>query len=162
MWIRSRGVSTCAGPYHAASSSGSVQALKTRSRGASKMCVIRTFVSVTMLFLSAQVRVEPADPGLPCPLARLHPVHGLVERLCLQPARPPLRLPAADDQPRPLEHLQVTRDRRQAHRKRLGELADRRLALREPAQDRAARRIGECSEGLAELVGRHLTARLIT
>src|SRR5215212_3470598 len=147
MWIRSRGVSTCAGPYHAASSSGSVQALKTRSRGASKMCVIRTFVSVTMLFLSAQVRVEPADPGLPCPLARLHPLHGVVEWLRLQPARAPLRLPGSDDKPRPLEHLEVARDRRQAHRKRLCELVHRRLTLCETAEDRAARRIGERGEG---------------
>jgi hypothetical protein len=37
-----RGVSKCSGPYHSATSSGSVHALKTRSRGASKMRVIRT------------------------------------------------------------------------------------------------------------------------
>ena len=67
----------------------------------------------------AQVRVEPVHPPLPRPLARLHPLHRLVERLRLHAARPPLRLAAADDQPRALEHLQVARDRGQADRERL-------------------------------------------
>src|SRR3954470_14580881 len=126
MWTRSRGVSKCAGPYHAATSSGSVHALKTRSRGASKMRVIRTsrsavgtgVGSVILLSFAAQVRVEAVHPGLPCLLARLHPLHRLIEGVGLQPARPPLSLPAAPDQPRALEHLEVARDRGQAHRER--------------------------------------------
>src|SRR5215210_2701374 len=169
MRTRSRGVSTCSGPYHAATSSGSVQARNTFSRGASKMRVISTSCSAAAtgvgsliwLSFSAQVRVESVHPGLPGLLARLHPVDRLVERLGLEPARPPLRLPAADDQPRALEHLQVPRDRREAHRERLRELVDGRLALGEAREDRAARRVGEGGEREAEVVGRHVTVRLI-
>src|SRR5918996_4049630 len=110
MWIFSRGVSKCSGPYQAATSSGSVQALNTSSRGASKMRVIRTCWSGAVMVDSpilpsfpAQVRVESVHPGLPRPLARLHPLDRLVERLGLQPARPPLSVPAADDQSSALE-----------------------------------------------------------
>src|SRR4051812_7640663 len=162
MLMRSRGVSSCSGPYHAASSSGSVQARKTRSRGASKMRVIRT--SLIWLSLPAQVRVEPVHAGLPSALARLHPLHGLVERVGLQPARPPLRLPAADNQAGSLEHLEVARDRRLADGKRLGQLVHARLALGEVGQDRAAGRICEGGEGEVELlmmVGWHVTDQLI-
>src|SRR4051794_23569222 len=137
MWIFSRGVCMCSGPYQAATSSGSVQALNTRSRGASKMRVIRTSLSAaasgveSLILLSspAQVRFESIHPGLPHPLARLHPLHRVVERVGLQPARPPLSLPAADDQSRALEHLEVARDRREAHRERLRQLVHGRLAL---------------------------------
>ena len=92
------------------------------------------------------------------PVCARHPgeamgrIHRLVERVGLHPARPPLGLPAADDQTRALEHLQVARDRGQAHRERLGQLADCRLPLREARQDRAARGIGECGEGPVELL----------
>src|SRR4051812_96172 len=149
MWTRSRGVSKNSGPYHAATSSGSVQALNTRSRGASKMRVIRTCCSAAasvesfILFsFPAQVRVESVHPCLPRPLARLHPLHGLVEWVGLHPARPPLRLAAADDQPRALQYLQVARDCRQAHRERLRQLVHARLALGEAGQDRTSRRVG--------------------
>src|SRR5687768_14830448 len=149
MWIFSRGVSKASGPYHAVTSSGSVHALNTRSRGASKTRVIRTSWSAgaagveSFILLSFQRAgaLESVHPGLPRLLARPHPLHRLVERLGLHPARPPLGLPAADDQPRSLEHLEVARDRRQAHRERLRQLAHVRLALGQTRQDRAARRI---------------------
>src|SRR4051794_14361614 len=126
----SRGESKCAGPNHAATPSGSVHARKTSSRGASKTRVIMTVRSVVATgadsfisgSLSAQVRVQPVHPALPGPLARLHPLDGVVERIGLHAARPPLGLAAADDQSRALEHLQMTRDRGEAHRERLGEL----------------------------------------
>src|SRR5687768_6261303 len=173
MWIFSRGVSKASGPYHAVTSSGSVQALNTRSRGASNTRVIRTSwsaaawgVELFILFsFRAQVRFESVHSGLPRLLARPHPLHRLVERLGLHPARPPLGLPAADDQPRSLEHLEVARDRRQGHWERLRQLAHGRLPLGQTGQDRAARRIGEGGEGEAELVGwhvgRHVTVPLI-
>jgi hypothetical protein len=63
-----------------------------------------------------------------------------------------LRLAAADDQSGALEPLQVARDRRQAHRKGLSELVDRRLALGESGEDRPARRIGERGEREATMV----------
>src|ERR671919_631014 len=108
----SRGVSKCSGPYQAATLSGSVQARNTRSRGASKMRVIRTSCSVeatgvaSLILLSfrAQMRIESVHPGFPRLLARLHPFHRLVEGFGLHPARPPLRLAAAHDQARALEH----------------------------------------------------------
>src|SRR5215210_8695081 len=119
----SRGVSKSSGPYQSATSSGSVQARKTSSRGASKIRVISTswaaaaagVESAIVLFLPAQMRVEPVHAPLPDPLAGLHPLHGVVERLGLHAAGPPLGVAAAGDQPRPLEHLEVPRDGRQAH-----------------------------------------------
>src|ERR671914_2331640 len=117
--------------------------------------------SLILLSFPAQVRFEPVHPGLPRPLARLPPLNRLVERVGLQPARPPLSLPAADDQSRALEHLEVARDRRQAHRERLRQLLDGRLALGETGQHGAARRVGESGEGQAELIGWHVTVRLI-
>src|SRR3954452_19413518 len=124
----SRGTSTCPGPNHAATSSGSVHALNTCSRGASKIRVIRTVSSVatgvaslTGLSLPVQVRVEPIHPRLPGPLTGLHPLDRVVERLGLHPARPPLGLAAADDEPGALEHLQVSRDPGEAQRERRGE-----------------------------------------
>src|SRR5829696_2568832 len=169
MRIRSRGASKCSGPYHAATSSGSVQARNTFSRGASKMRVIRTSCpaaaagvgSLILLSFPAQMRLESVHPGLPRLLARLHPLDRLVKRIGLQPARPRLRLPAADDESRALEHLEVARDRRQAHRERLRQLVHGRLALGEAGEYRATGRIGEGGEREAELVGRHVTVRLI-
>src|SRR3954470_4890208 len=142
----SLGVSMWAGPNHAATSSDSIHARKTRSRGASKMRVISTSCmaeapavgSLILISFRAQVRFESVHPGLPRLLARLHPIHGFVERLGLQPARGPLRLATADDQACALEHLEVARDRGLAHRERLGELVHGRLALGQARQDRAA------------------------
>src|SRR5690348_12689295 len=104
MWMRSRGVSACAGPNHSATWSGTVQAAKTASRGASKIRVTRTSRSVAaagigsaivVVSSTAQVGVEPVHAGLPGLLARLHPGDRLVERVRLQPARAPLGVPAA-------------------------------------------------------------------
>src|SRR5215211_8744907 len=97
----------CSGPYHSATSSGSVHALKTRSRGASKTCVIRTCCSVIRLSLLAQMRVESFHPGGPRPLACFDPFGRVVERVGLQPARPPLGVPSPDDQSGVLEHPEV-------------------------------------------------------
>src|SRR5204863_7742822 len=108
----------------------------------------------------AQVRSGLVHSGLPRQLARLHPLDCLVARVGSQPAWPPLSLPAADDQSRALEHLEVARDRRPAHRERLRQLVRGRLALGEAGQDRAARRIGERGEGEADLVGWHVTVQL--
>src|SRR5215207_921134 len=103
MLMRPRGVSKLAGPYHRATSSGSVQARHTRSRGASNTRVIRTsrlpaVTSLIAISFLAQMSTEPVHPRLPRSLACLHPFDGVVERGRLHPARPPLRVPAADDQ----------------------------------------------------------------
>src|SRR5215203_451448 len=111
MLMRSRGVSKLAGPYHRATSSGSVQARHTRSRGASNTRVIRTsrlpaVTSLIAISFLAQMRIEPVHPSLPGLLAGLHPLDRVVERVGLHPARPPLRFPAAVDQARLLQNLQ--------------------------------------------------------
>ena len=98
-----------------------------------------------MLSFRAQVGVESVHPALPCPLARLHPVHCLVERVGLHPARSPLGLAAADDQAGSFEHLQVARDRGQAHREGLGELVDGGLALGEAGEEVLITRVFEAS-----------------
>jgi hypothetical protein len=54
----------------------------------------------------------------------------------------------------------MTRDRGQAHRERLGQLAHCRLALGKAGEDGAARRIGERGERQGEVVGGHLTDHL--
>src|SRR5829696_3621006 len=169
MRMRSRGVSNCSGPYHAASSAGSVQALNTLSRGASKMRVISTcsFAAPTgvdsfiLLSFPAKVRVQSVHPRLPRLLARLHPLDRLVERLGLHLARPPLRVTAAGDQAGAFQHLQVARNRGQAHRQRLRQLAHGRLALRQAREYRAPSWVGESGEREAELIGRHVTCWLI-
>src|SRR6187431_62632 len=115
-----------------------------------------------MLFsCSAQVCLKSVHPGFPRRLSRQHPLHRVVERVSLQPARPPLSLPAAHDQPRVLEHFEVARNRRKTHRERLRQLVHGRLALGESGHDRTACRISKGSEGDAELVSWHLTLPLI-
>jgi hypothetical protein len=94
-----------------------------------------------------QVPVEPVDAALPQLTSSVHPHRCLLESLDSQAARPRLRRPSARDQAGLLEHLQVARDRRQAHGERLRELLDRRVALGEPLEDRQAGRVaqgGEC------------------
>lgn len=56
----------------------------------------------------------------------------------------------AHEEPRLLEHPHVFGDGGQRDVERRGELADRRLALREPGQDRAAGRVRERGEGRVE------------
>src|SRR5580700_9864818 len=102
------------GPIHRARCSGSVQHLKTSSRGASKTRSImssRSVCSVTtalllaaILFLPhscsafvlrlklAQIIVEPVETVLPETTIFLEPVGGVFERGADEPAGPPLRL----------------------------------------------------------------------
>src|SRR2546423_135815 len=141
----SRGMSNPCGPNHCATSSGSVQARKTTSRGASKTRVMTTCWSAVCTagesgmsgsFLDfPEGCVEAADARLPGRATRLQPVRGLRERLGLQPAEAELRRAIACDEPGALQHLQVPGDGRQGHGKRLGELVYGRLAFRETGQD---------------------------
>src|SRR5437773_10374744 len=82
------------------------------------------------------------------------PIRRLPQRTRAQTADAPLRMHASLDQPRALEHVQVARNRRQRDVERLRQVADRRLAPREPGEDRAARRIGERGENDVELASR--------
>src|SRR5215213_1835132 len=126
MWIRSRGASMCPGPNDAGTSSESVHALNTRSRGALKLRVIRTswpvdavrLRSLILLSFPGEVRVETVQRASHVRLRDC--IHSTPRRAGRpQPARPPLSLPAADDRSGDLAQLQVAGDRRQAHGERL-------------------------------------------
>src|SRR5919106_4882994 len=104
----------------------------------------------------AQVLAETIEALPPIPPVAGQPVGGLLERLALQPRRPQLRAALARDQARPLEHLQMLGDRLHGDRKRLCELVDGGVALREPGQDPASSRVRERRERPAQLVDRHL------
>src|SRR5437773_2514127 len=77
------------------------------------------------------------------------------QRLRLESARPPLRVAAARDEPRMLEHLEVLRDRRLTHCERLGQVHHARLARREPGENRPSRRVGQCGESHIESINAH-------
>src|SRR5690606_7384136 len=57
------------------------------------------------------------------------------------------------DEPSPLQHPEVLRDRGLTDQERLGELRDRRFAFGEPREDRASRRVCEGQERCAQAVG---------
>src|ERR1700704_1079591 len=100
------------------------------------MTISRSYVSVAGLFFLAtmilafffhcldfaQIGVQPIEallPELPVPL---HPIGDVLERRCLEPAGPPLRLAAARDQPRGFQHLEMLGYRGEAHLERFGQL----------------------------------------
>src|SRR6185295_4491722 len=96
-------------------------------------------------------RVEPLEIRVPHLPITLDPQIRGLEGLCLEVTRPPLRISAARDEPRALEHLEVLRDRRLAHIERLGELVDRGIAGSQTREYRAPCRIGEGGEDRVEL-----------
>src|SRR5262245_20002236 len=69
-------------------------------------------------------------------LVPLEPRRDVSQRLGLQPAGTPLRLATLLDEAGSLEHLQVLRDRRQAHIERRRQVAHRRLAVGKSGDDR--------------------------
>src|SRR5271165_1501000 len=109
------------GPHHCPTIIGSVQALNTSSRGASKTGVMtstRSAGSLAALFPSslaamflllrfqgAQIFVQSVEALLPESPVVLQPVGDALERARLQPAGPPLRFATARYQPRPLQYL---------------------------------------------------------
>src|SRR5262245_59512860 len=154
--------------------SGLVNISQTSARGASKSRVMRISQSdgvvITSLFFALillvlllqrfQVVVEAIEAFLPEPPIPLDVAGDLLKRLGVQSTRAPLRVASADDEARALEHLEVLRDRREAHLERGGELRYRDLALREPREDGASGRIGESSECRIEILG-HLRFNLL-
>src|SRR6266704_2818981 len=103
----------------------------------------------------AQIGVETIEALVPEAAIVLEPLGDVLERGAFETAGPPLRRAAARDQPGALQHLEMLGDGGTAHRERLGELADRALALGQPGEDGAPRRVGECRERGAEAIGRH-------
>ena len=66
--------------------------------------------------------IQAVEALLPCRSGVLGPGRDLDQRLRPQLAGPPLSVPAATDQTGPLEDLQMTRNGREADRKRFGQL----------------------------------------
>src|SRR6478672_11245680 len=167
------------GPHHCERCFGSVHTDHTSSRGAltSRVPTI-TFgsesrstllVAATLLLLlfrglplrrfrlqRAEIILQPIEPLLPEPAIFLEPVVDALQRIQLDPARPPLRLAAAGDQAGMLQHLEMPRDRGPADVERFGQFRNRGFAERQPGQNRSTRWVGECLKGGAEVVGRHL------
>src|SRR4030088_1330210 len=105
----------------------------------------------------AEMVVQTIEAQLPELAVAPHPVGGLLEALCLQSARSPLRVAAAGDEAGALENLQVFRDRGKRHIERLRQLRDRRVALGEAGEDRTPSRIRESTKGHAQVVSGHLS-----
>src|SRR5579884_1774443 len=164
--MRSTLVSCPSRPHQRGISSGSVIARNTVSRGASKtrlmtmscrpgsMTNSASFTVVLLLFASdaLDLSIQAVESAAGDRLVALDPLRGQLQRLPLQPAGPPLRLPAAGDQPGSFEHLEVLGDGLEADRERLGQLVDRRLAVGEAGEDRPTGRVRQRGEGEAELV----------
>src|SRR5258708_3728423 len=164
------------GPNHCDTSFGSVNALNTSSRGASKTRVMvsscfpgsmtySVFATVCafavigfLLLYGRQVFVESLETLVPKLPVLAHPISRLLQAAAVQPARPPLCLPALPDQPRPLQHFQVFGDAGKAQVERFGQLRDRRLALRKTRQDRSPGGIGEGCKRDAQMVACHTFA----
>src|SRR2546421_7932792 len=125
------------GPHHCATCFGSVHTLNRSSLGASKIRVSTSscsfsFVAVfpvamlLLLILSvAQIVVQTIKAPRPETPVVLRPIGNVLERSCLEPAGPPLRLVSTRDQPRALKHLKVLGDGRHADLEWLGQLCDR-------------------------------------
>src|SRR5579859_2186354 len=115
-----RGLVKPRGPHHFATCLGSVHALKTRSRGASKTRVNSTsrgaesvtgLLAAAMFFLLrlkfAKIVIKAVKAFVPESAVMLDPVGHALERLGPQAAGPPLGVAAPGNQPGTLEHLQV-------------------------------------------------------
>src|SRR6266508_1747901 len=158
------------GPHQFDMCSHEVCASNTRSRGASKTRVMTISLSdgvvtvsllplppIALLLSSSlellQVLVQPVVALLPEAAVPLGPLCDFLERPRLEPGRPPLPFSAPGDQPGPLQHLQVLRDRRQAHLERLRQLGDGGFPGDEPCEDRPPRGIREGGERAVQPIG---------
>src|SRR5437879_4518391 len=119
------------GHDHCARCCGSVQTRNTSARGASNVRRIvssrsaagAAALSWALAAISFLLALQPGEVGIealealfPVAPIALGPFRHFPERPRLQPAGPRLRAAAADDEPGALEHFQMLRDRRLAHR----------------------------------------------
>ena len=100
-----------------------------------------------------QVLIESIEALLPEPPITLDPFGDLFEPIGFETAGPPLRFAATRDEPRALQHPEVLGHGGKGHVERLRKLRDRCLALREPREDCAPRRVRQRAEGEAQSVG---------
>src|SRR6187401_1275535 len=149
-----------------------VYASKTSVRGASKVRVTTTSVSlgvvnvVACLFVAGifppflcvelcEIEVESLVALIPELPEIAGPFSDLFQRRRVQAARTPLRVSPARDQACLLQDPKVLGYRRTTHLKWLRQLLHGRFPRGEPGQDGATRRIGEGGEGDAELIRSH-------
>ena len=97
-----------------------------------------------------EVAAHPVEAGLPHRSVLLGPGRHLLERCCIETARPELRLSATHDQAGLLENLEVLGDGWQGQLEGFSELVDGRLALGKPREHRAPGGVRECREGGVE------------
>src|SRR5262245_32333315 len=140
-------------------------ASKTRSTTTGSSFVARLLFAFIFLLLSGflvlalqllEVPAQLVQALLPEAPVELDPVGDALTRARLQAASAPLRLAAALDQPRALEHLEVLGHRGQADVEGLRDLEHRGFARSEAREDRAPRGVGEGGKGGAEAVGGHI------
>ncbi len=128
-----------------------------RSDGIVKVTPALFFASTLLLLRlqCAQIVVQSIEARDPEAAIAFEPVVDGLEGGRLDPARPPLRLAAARDEARALQHLEMLGDGREAHVEGFRQLGHRGFARREPRQDGPARGVGEGCEGGAETIHRH-------
>src|SRR5438309_2375152 len=164
--ISQRSSRSPAASHQQATSSGRVQASKTRSGGAAMRRVKRSVCAASSIskpaeakgwaggmsvFLRGEMAVEIVEAAFPPGAERLQPLRHRLHARRLEPARAALRVLPAGDEPGLLQHLQMLRDGRLAERERPGELRHRGFAERQPGEDGAAGGIAEGGEGCVEL-----------
>src|SRR5213594_4210090 len=118
---------------HCLMSSLSVSAFHTRATGASKvrsttsgssfvttlsfaaifLLLALNFMRLVLALQFLEVAAQPVEALLPVAPVVLDPLGDVLERICLEPAGPPLRLAAALDQARALKDLEEPGDGRQ-------------------------------------------------
>src|SRR6201998_996165 len=119
------------GPHHGGAWSAFVHASNTSSRGAStrrastiaRSAVLGSTLVLALLagmffFLALkclQIIVQAVEAFLIEPAVVLHPIGDVLQRARFEPARPPLRVAAARDEARSLQHLEVFGHGREAH-----------------------------------------------
>src|SRR5437588_6980851 len=142
------------GPHHCATIFGSVQALNTSSRGASKTRVTTNSCSsfgakfpVAMLFLLflhvLQIFVETVETLGPEPPIAPHPIGDILERRGGNTAWPPLCFAPACYQAGVFQHLEVPGNRGHAHVERRSQFRNRGLAGSHAGEDGTASRVSK-------------------
>src|SRR3989442_803250 len=161
---------------HCLISSLSVSAFQTRATGASRgrsttsgssfvttlsfaaiwLLLALNFMRLVLALQFLEVAVKLVEALLPVTPVVLDPVGDVLERIGLQPARPPLRFAPALDQARAFEDLEVLGHGRKADLEGLGQFQDRGFTRGEARENRPPRGIGEGGKGGAEMIGRHV------
>src|SRR6202790_3583881 len=162
------------GPHHCAMCLGSVQALKTRPRGAPKIrarlssCL--TWPAAELLVASAmflllglqptQIVVQAVELLLPRHTIVLDPVGDVLKTGGMDAAGAPLGSAAAGEKPSVFKDFEVLRDGGHAHLKRLGKFGHGGFAGHEVSQNGSTGGIRESGEGGGQVVlcglGSHL------